>query len=217
MNVELLLWILTAVVGGIGMAGNLRRGDEAPARDHPLRAQIVGFLKANPGTSITELSRVTKAKWGTLQHHLYLLGKAGAVHGVIQGRERRLFVARRSVARRDAAGIALLRRGRVREVVDAIRRQPGIIQRQITASISMSRKMVREYVTLLSARGLVEEKTVARSRVYYPTPQLESLVEQLDEFDRRSLSSSTWGGPVSSAVDSEWAAVAEDAGLMSGR
>lgn len=153
--------------------------------NHPVRRQIIDVLKSSPGASISGLCEVLGFKWGTMQHHLYLLERAGILQSVTRGREHRFFL--KGEDRAFALRVAALRRGRVLDLVRQIIVQPGAIQREIATRVHMSRKVLREYVTLLKDEGLLHEARIGATRRYYPTDLLESVLRD-PRLGKRSFS-----------------------------
>lgn len=76
--------------------------------------------------------------------------------------------------------MAVLLRGRVLEVAQAVRANPGIRQRDLTDKLPISRKVFRTYADLMVAAGLVEETHEPHQRRYFPTPQLDELLHALE-------------------------------------
>jgi predicted transcriptional regulator len=143
----------------------------------PRREQIITALRKRPGAHISELCRDLDTAWGTLQHHLQLLKRAGLVRSVVAGRDHQFYVA--DVKPENLGKLALVRRGRVPELVAAIMRRPGIIQRELVEELEMHRKVMRRYLDLLKSEGLIKETRVAKNRLYYPMPPLEGLATEL--------------------------------------
>lgn len=141
---------------------------------HPLRRDILEVVARNPGTNISELCARLGSRWGTVQHHLRLLVSAGLVQTVMQGRSRCLF--RGQTPADQNYRIALLRRKRLLELVKAVVREPGRIQRELARELGMTRKVLRRSVDLLVQAGLIREARLPRVRKYYPTPLLGDLV-----------------------------------------
>lgn len=176
--------VVLAIVGSIfsdsanDAAANKSTVRRRPFKDHPTRRQILELITDRPGRSISDLCRAIGAGWGTVQHHLYLLGQAGMIRGVMQGRNHRFFHGKEGVKRLE--DVALLLRGRVRQLAIAVLEEPGIGQRKLTESISMSRKVLREYVNLLLQQGLLREESRSKFRYYFPTEALEELLAGSD-------------------------------------
>jgi predicted transcriptional regulator len=174
-GLETLVWLVWAT--GLGAFGSIRIAHLRRERvaEHPTRRALLDHLRKHPGTTISELCRAVGAKWGTVQHHLFMLQRAGRVSSVAEGRERNFFPA--SFTDEEAKKVSILKRGRTMELVRAIVERPGIIQRDLTEGVVMRRKVLRKYVDLLKEENLLEEVPVSRTRQYFPTPELAAVLE----------------------------------------
>src|SRR5206468_1641787 len=111
--------------------------------------------------------------WGTIQHHVYLLTRAGLLRSVAHGRHHRFFLPGHGAE--NLSEFSILLRGRVRNLAQAVIGKPGIGQSELTSVMGMSRKVFREYAELLTGAGLVQEVARSKFRVYYPTQSLLEL------------------------------------------
>ena len=158
-------------------------GDGAPR--HPTRVLILSIVDACPGITLTTLRESVGCSWGTIQHHTRALERRGALRSEPVGRTRRFFTDTTPAG--DRRGVALVRSGRVRELVEAIARRPGQMQRDLTEGLRLSRKVLRNYMDELVAQSLVVEERHARARTYHPTQALQALLDELRD-DRVELS-----------------------------
>lgn len=145
--------------------------------DHPIRRQMVGLIHERPGLKISRVCEATGAGWGTIQHHLHLLKKAGLIVSRSIGRDCLLFSSDFPAAELPVA--EALRRGRAERLATAIAQNPGASQKDLCARVQMTRKIIRRYVELLQAAGLVTERRDARFQRYYPDPRLSHHLSRL--------------------------------------
>lgn len=144
---------------------------------HPRRARILELVEQNPGVTLTALRERVGCSWGTIHHHTQVLERRGRLRSEAVGRSRRFFLA--ATAQPTRRRMALLRKGRVGELVRAIRDRPGCMQRDLTEGLNLTRKVLRTYVDDLVAQGLVEERQHPRARTYHPTQALSALLDEL--------------------------------------
>lgn len=137
---------------------------------HRVRADIVGLLTRQPGSSITDICREGKIAWGTAQHHLYLLQRTGLVTSMPMGRSRAFFPA--GLDAKNSQVLALLRNQRVRELTLAIFESPDILQKELCGRLGLTRKVFRHHINGLIRAGLVIELRGPRARRYRPTDVL---------------------------------------------
>jgi predicted transcriptional regulator len=110
-----------------------------------------------------------------VQHHVNLLEKEQFLVSVQSGRRRRLFLAGTPAETRN--GVDLLRNGRTWQLIQSVLERPGLVQKDITDGLAISRKVLRGYLDRLSQQGLVREVPRGRFRSYYPSDALFSLVQ----------------------------------------
>lgn len=177
---ETLLGLLASFAFLGGALGMARRKTHAPPDplDQPRRRLILAALQRNPGANVSALCRELDAGWGTIQHHLQFLKRAGLVKSVMMGRGHQHYLP-------DQAGsalekLALLKNGRMPELVEAILAEPGVLQRDLVARLAMHRKVIRRYLDLLKADGLIVETRHLRHLQYHATPALEALKTQVE-------------------------------------
>lgn len=142
---------------------------------HHSRDQILRILRDEPGTNISQLCTLTGRKWGTLQYHLRLLERASLVTSRSYGRERKFFPM--ETAPGEFEKVALLRRGRIRNIVGEILRGPGQVQQDLTRKTGLTRKVFGNYRDLLTRAGLLTEIRAGKTRRYYPTAELAKAVQ----------------------------------------
>lgn len=147
--------------------------------NHPRRARILAIVEEHPGVTLTQLREAVGCSWGTIHHHTHVLERRGRLRSEPVGRSRWFFLP--TTAPPTRRGVALLRKGRVAELVRAIRERPGCMQRDLTEGLHLTRKVLRTYVDDLVAHGLVVERQHPRARTYHPTQALQALLDELQE------------------------------------
>ncbi len=137
-----------------------------------VRDVIMKFLHHQPGSSITAICRETRIGWGTAQHHLYMLARAGLVDSVVVGRSRAFFAGQSAPKNRQTA--LLNASGPARRIVQAINKRPGLIQKEILKAVGINRKVFRHHIVPLVEAGLVTELKEKTVRRYHPGPRSSS-------------------------------------------
>ncbi len=149
---------------------------QEPRRIHPTRRRILAIVEAEPGITLTQLRSHVGCSWGTIHYHTQKLERQEQVRSEPVGRSRRFFLGSTSDDARR--GVAALRTGRIRELVQAILDRPGAVQKELTGDLNLSRKVMRGYVDHLVDAGLVLERHHPRTRTYHPTDALHALLEE---------------------------------------
>jgi predicted transcriptional regulator len=179
MGLEMLAWVAWSLLGLSALA-MVRHSKTRPENldKHPVRRRILDIVRRKPGAIASELCRSLDMEWGTIQYHLHLLESAQLLESVAMGRDRNFFVP--DLSNEMQRRFAILRRGRVPDVVQAVADEPGINQRGLSRRIDMSRKVVREYVNLLEAEGLLATQHQGGRVAYFPTNQLYEFLRSGD-------------------------------------
>jgi predicted transcriptional regulator len=147
--------------------------------EHPARARILEAVRANPGILLTDLRRVLGCSGSTIQHHVGLLERAGHLVSRSEEQRRHLFV-NGTDARTQAAMSVVARRSRAMDFLRLVATEPGIMQKEVTDRLSISRKALGEYVADLAACGLLDTKAEGGRRTYHPTTQMVKVLRELD-------------------------------------
>ncbi|MEA3144177.1 MAG: hypothetical protein QOG31_1501 [Thermoplasmata archaeon] len=165
---------------GAGLTAGLQLARHAATRREnlpasPMRAALLDLVAREPGIMFSELRARLRCSPGTVQHHVNLLEKEQFLVSVQSGRRRRLFLADTPAETRN--GVDLLRNGRTWQLIQSVLERPGLVQKDITDGLAISRKVLRGYLDRLSQQGLVREVPRGRFRSYYPSDALFNLVQ----------------------------------------
>jgi predicted transcriptional regulator len=143
--------------------------------ESPMRAAMVAAVLDTPGLFLGELAARVGCSRATARHHLKVLRRAGLLSIVSWGRRTAVFPATMQTAEQDAW--AALQRGRTMDLARLVRAEPGLVQKEITARLGLTRKMLRRYVDALVLGGLLQELEDPPFRTYHPTPLLGLLLD----------------------------------------
>lgn len=172
--------VVAAAFAGLGVLVALAR--YAPTQvdrllENRRRADIMRFLRSNPGACISQLCKEVNLSWGSAQHHLFMLERAGLVASQEAGRNHAFFT--KETGDGLLVPLALLRNRRALELSQAILESPGVRQKELCRKLEMTRKVLRHHIGLLTAAGLVVERWGPRLRFYEPSGALRAAVEIL--------------------------------------
>lgn len=149
------------------------RGTSPPSEEARTAERIHRAIAQDPGLTPRELARLLGLGRGTVEYHTHRLLREGRIRETRVGRARRCFPLQMTPIQILRVGV--LRQGRSGELARAVLSSPGIIQRELTASVSMTRKVFRSCIRLLVAAGLLREERASQRRHYFATPPLEEL------------------------------------------
>lgn len=142
---------------------------------HPLRRNLLDWIRKRPGIQLKELCRSAGVHRSTAQYHLHVLNRAGLVRSFHSGRAR--VFASEMVDAELVERLAVIRQPPFHRLVRLLLQSPGIIQRDMSASLALSRKTFRAHAGLLRRIGLLTETRDGRTKQYHATPALEGLVQ----------------------------------------
>jgi predicted transcriptional regulator len=146
--------------------------------ENPLRDDILEVVQTSPGISASELGRRLNCGWGTLVYHLTVLERMQLLSSAREGRHKRFFVQGR-INYSDKGAVGLLANPAARMVLDAIKDQPGLIQRDLSRHLNLSPGTVAWHVDRLHEAGLVLKEEEGRVVRYYPSQKLLELTKSL--------------------------------------
>jgi predicted transcriptional regulator len=139
-----------------------------------VRASIVDLLLNRRGVSLSQLCRERSLGWGTVQHHIHLLERAGLIYSVAHGRDRLYF--HPSTDRNLSVMLAHLANRLSDGLARAIAGSPGISQNKLCEQLQITRKAFRHRMNEMVRAGLVWEERRERRRLYWPTDLLKGLL-----------------------------------------
>jgi DNA-binding transcriptional ArsR family regulator len=148
-----------------GLVGLFTRKTPKELLRHVRRAEIVAFVKANPGLSINRIGRKLGMHRTTVDFHVRRLEAADLLE-----RRRVPFhegVFRAGVEALDATPSTTMRRKHAVAVVEAVRRRPGLIQKELLEAVGLSRKVFRDLEPALLREGLLRRRADGRAVRYY--------------------------------------------------
>lgn len=154
-----------------------------------VRQRMHAAIQGDPGLSIASLQERSNIAWGTAVYHLQRLERHGLVVSVRQGGSRRYFPANSEAARHREA-IAALAHPTTSRVALYVRGNAGTDQAGLCRGLTMLNPAASKQLSRLEALGLVISQRSGRSRLYWPTEPLESLLSVMNPQMGRSESMS---------------------------
>lgn len=145
--------------------------------ENAIRDDILHVVGAQPGISASELGRRLECGWGTLVYHLTVLERMKLLSSAREGRHKRFFVQGR-INYSDKGALAILANPAARIILDAVRRSPGIIQKDLGTLVGLSAGTVAWHVERLAANGLILKQEDGRSVRYLPSERLIELTRE---------------------------------------
>lgn len=129
------------------------------------RAQIFGFVKANPGLSFREICSSLGIAVGSAQFHLGVLKKAGLVSFFRDGKYKRFFEARKFSRKRKEL-ISLLRHKTTEKIVEILLDHKSVSHSILASMLNISSQGLTWNINRLRKTGILQ-KIRRESRVHY--------------------------------------------------
>lgn len=130
-------------------------------RGETARARIQELVDKNPGIHKSKLSRLSGLSWGSINHHLKILRRAGNL--VVQKQRHRAIIFPAGTPPELMRFIAMLGRPDRPDLVDYVRQNPGQGVQSMSRHYGVSRKIIRRHLAQLEDIGLI-----VRSEDYRP-------------------------------------------------
>jgi predicted transcriptional regulator len=131
--------------------------------DNYTRGKIHGYIEAKPGEHYNAIKSALKLKNGTLTHHTKVLEKEGFISIKRDGFYTRFYPIGKQVNDPETPVIIETQE----EIIDMIRHQPGITQREIMDYVGLSQSATSYNLTWLNRNNLVKCVKNGRENKYY--------------------------------------------------
>jgi len=133
--------------------------------DHEARGVIIGHIKDHPGEHFNSLKSKLDFRNGTLAHHLNVLERERVIKSVRYGKYRRFFPVGMTVSRKAYPTEV------EQEILDVVRRKPGINQKSIAKKVDKSKSTVNYHIDKLREYNIIRtEKNGLSLRHYVVDP-----------------------------------------------
>ena len=128
------------------------------------RQRILEQVQKDPGVIKSALCRHLGLGWGTVSHHLRILAREGRIVSYGIGKEVRLFAG--GLGETQARWLSVLGGGPAASIVDQLKERPGLRLAELSASIGVSRKVIRRHLAVLDEEGLIGHDGEVRPRYH---------------------------------------------------
>jgi predicted transcriptional regulator len=128
-------------------------------KDHFIRGQILGYVKANPGETYSSIRKVLGLSNGLFVYHVRILETAGLIRSVKDGANRRFYPAEMRIPT-EVKDVKLNQVQRI--IYTIVLEHPGISQRRISKLVSLSPSTVNYHVNIMTKIGILERKRSGR-------------------------------------------------------
>ncbi|MGM0771009.1 MAG: winged helix-turn-helix transcriptional regulator, partial [Halobacteriota archaeon] len=154
------------------------------------RDEILEFITANPGSTISDIERQLKLNRGTIKYHLKMLQIYNKVKCVRKGRVVMIF--KNSYKHSEAEQkIAFFLRNDTRKcILITIFREPGITNHDLTQKFCLDKSTVHWHISDMNNEGLVDTKNDGKYKRCFINPTIEADLERVISESESGISAS---------------------------
>ena len=136
--------------------------------DHFTRGRIYGLVESNPGIHYTLIRKRLGVGNGTLTYHLATLEREGFIRSEWDGLYKRFFPAQMPFSKGGAVEPGPVQR----EILELVKRRPGISQKEISHETGLSKRVVSYHVARMVEAELVRTERDGKRVLCYPSERV---------------------------------------------
>jgi len=129
-----------------------------------VRAQLLGYLRHNPGANYTTMKRDLQFSNGKLTHHLKMLTNANRIKSINHG-PHKLFYPRDFRIPGDVYALSHSH-SLQRKIMDILSHNPGLNQKELVRILEKDRKTVSLHLNTLAEKGKIRIDRKGRENIY---------------------------------------------------
>lgn len=133
--------------------------------DNEQRARVYAHVKANPGAHPSAMASALGLGWGTIVYHLARLEESKLVTTRSAHARKCYFVVGADLDGAGRTAVAAMATDKARAIVDALRAEPGLSQKDLAARLGMSQALASWHVKRLVASGVLNTERAGRSNL----------------------------------------------------
>jgi predicted transcriptional regulator len=138
------------------MAGTVARARSRLGLNYN-RNSVLGFISENPGSTMSDIARLTGINLGTVRYHLLILGiNHRIVSSKADDKSIRYFTNAGSYNNEEQFIISLMRRDSMRKLLGLLVRNPGLTNIELSRELNIQESAVSRYMKELQEKGVVE-------------------------------------------------------------
>ena len=133
--------------------------------DEPTRQKLLKYIYAEPGANFKQLKDKFSLHNGTLAHHINILENHDIITSHRSGRQRLFFP---MGINREISRVSLVTNETQRNIMEIIKKTPGITQAMISKQLGMSRQKINYHVNSLVDKAFLKIEKQGRITRLYP-------------------------------------------------
>ncbi|MDY9927310.1 winged helix-turn-helix transcriptional regulator [Methanosarcina sp.] len=142
------------------------------------RKNIYAFIKASPGTCISEIANYMDLNRGTLRYHLNILETENMVEAHSDRGKVRYFQNNSTYGEKEKLVISVLQNEMTRKIISKILEEECNTNRDLARTTGISKGTVTWYMKQLKDLDLIEENKMGRSTIYSINPVYRDALEK---------------------------------------
>jgi predicted transcriptional regulator len=155
------------------------------AADHPgtvltlKRKYIYAFIKACPGTCISEIESDINMSRGTLRYHLNILEAENMIEAHSDCGKIRYFQNNSTYSEEEKLVISTLQNEMIRKIILKILKEECNTNGDLARETGMSKSAITRYMKQLNESGLINENKLGKSTIYSINPVYRDAIEKM--------------------------------------
>jgi uncharacterized protein YegL/DNA-binding transcriptional ArsR family regulator len=130
--------------------------------DHKRREMIYEYVKENPGEHFRGIQKALELEVGVVAHHINMLERGNYIKSRQDGQYRRFYPMEANI------DVKLILSALQERILNRIKTDPGISQRNIATKLGIARKVVSYHVKILRDAGFIYVEKQGREALCYP-------------------------------------------------
>ena len=172
-------WIISVLAAGLGAIkfGPLVLGKVRTILQNKNRTLLLDYIGTHPGCTIADVSKNTGINRGTARYHLYLLRLERKIVQKKFGKLSYLFTnGGTSLEKKQVYGYIM--NPAKREILDVIREQPGISNKEIAERLLLKRNTVHWHLQQFLNENMVVSRWDGKNMNYILLPEVETIMKE---------------------------------------
>lgn len=143
------------------------------------RDEILEFIIANPGSTISDIGKQLKLNRGTIKYHLKILQMCDKVKCVRKGKSVLLFKNCYKYTDTEKKIVFFLRNDTGKSILISIFHKPGITNQDLTQMYHLDKSTVHWHINDMYNEGIVDFKNDGKYKRYFINPAIEADLESV--------------------------------------
>lgn len=159
-------------------------------RKNQNRDDILEFINANPGSTISDIERHLKINRSTIRFHLKILQTYNKIKSFRKGKIVMLFKNSYKYTDTDKKVAFFLRNDTGKSILISILHEPGITNQDLTQTFHLDKSTLHWHINDMHNEGLVDLKNDGKYKRYFINPAIEADLKNIISESKPAISAS---------------------------